>query len=271
MDVLRLFESHRQLRGSTRVNRFLRIGRIGFPIVGQVHHGGDRRQRGGAVRRRHSNVDGLLVTRLGICWRGGRNDTRVRVDLVLPAVDFLFGDRCAVLIIAEGELRTLRGVLDVVVHSLIRAGGLNGVRRRDVALQNNDGALHLLRLVNVVVVREDWDVQDVALGCGLRNGRGDFTSVLVDLDGPRAAVIRVGVLRLAFREGVTLRSFIGRVAAQATLGNRGLESDLGGRLIGDGVVVRDLNVDDRLELGLDLVRGLVRVGRLHLRGDDGAR
>ena len=271
IDLGRLLDVDRRGRRTTRVDRLRRNNRHGLPAVGQLHHGGDRHQRGGAVRGRHSDVDGFLVTRLGVCWRGGRNNTRVRVDRVLPAVNFLLSDRCAVLIVAEGELRTLRGILYLVVHSPVRASRLHGVGRGLIALEYDDSALHLLRLVNVVVVREDWDVQDVALGCGLRNGRGDFTSGLVDLDGPLAAVIRVGVLRLAFREGVTLRSFIVRVAAQATLGNRGLKSDLGGRLIGDRAVVRELNIDGRLELGLDLVRGLIRVGRLHLRGDDGAR
>ena len=271
VDVVRLVQSDRQLSGLARVDGLYWVGRLGFPVVGQLHHGGDRRQRGSAFRSRHSNVDGLLVTRLGICRRGGRYDTGARVDLVLPAVDFLFGDRCAVLIGAEGELRTLRGVLDVMVHSLIRASGLHAVRRSDIALQNDDGALDLLRLVGVVVVGKNRNVQDVALGRGPRNGRGDFTSVLVNLDGPRAAVIRVGVLGLTVLEGVARRCLVGRVAAQSALRKLRLESDLGSRLIGHRVVGRDLDIDDRLELGLDLVRGLVRVGRLHLRGDDGAR
>ena len=37
------------------------------------------------------------------------------------------------------------------------------------------------------------------------------------------------------------------------------------------VIVRDLDVRDRLELDLDLICGLVRVGGLHLRGDDRTR
>ena len=128
-----------------------------------------------------------------------------------------------------------------------------------------------MRLVNVVVVGKNRHVQDVALWSGPRNGRGDFTSGLINLDGPLTALIFDGVLGLTFLEGVALRRLIARVTTQAALWNLRLESDLGAWLIGHRAVGRDLDVNDRLELGLDFVRGLVRVGCLHLRGDDGAR
>ena len=271
VDVVRLVELKRQRGRLARVHRLYRVGGLRFPLVAQLHHGGDRHQRRGAVRSRHSDVDGLLVTWLGICRRGGRYDTGVRVNLVLPAVNFLLSDRLAVLILTERVLRTLRCVLDVVLHGLVRACGLHVVHRSEVTLQDDDGALDLLRLVSIVVVREDRDVQDVPLRSGLRNLRGDIASVLVDLDGPRATVIGNRHLGLAVLEGIALRGLVGRVTAQAAFWQLRLESDVGSRLTGDRVVGRDLDINNRLELGLDLIRGLVRIGRLHLRSDDGAR
>ena len=271
VDVVRLVELQRQRGELAWVHRLYRVGGLCFPVVGQLHHSDDGHQRGGAVRSRQSDVDGLLVTRLGVCRRGGGYDTGVRVDRVLPAVDFLVSNRRAIFVRTERILRTLRCVLDVVLHSLVRAGGLHVVHRSEVALQDDDGALHCLRLVSIVVVREDRDVQDVALGGGLRNRRGDNASVLVDLDGPCATVIGNRLLVLAVLEGVTLRSLVGRVTTQATFRELRPESDLGGRLTSDRVVIGDLDVNDRLELSLDLIGGAIRVGRLHLRGDDGAR
>ena len=268
---VRLVQCNWQRCGFTRVHGLHRVGRLSFPVVGQLDHGGDWHQRGGALRSGHSDVDGLLVARLGVCWRGGRYDTGVRVDGVLPAVNFLLKDRLIILILAEGELGALWSVLYLVVHSLVWTSRLHRVGRGVIALQNDDGALDFLRLVSVVVVGENRDVQDVALRSGARNRRGDFTRVLVNLDGPRAAVIRVGVLGLTVREGVALRGLVGRVTAQATLRYLRLEGDLRSRLISHRVVGRDLDVHDRLELDLDLVRGLVRVGCLDLRGDDRAR
>ena len=45
-DVVRILEVNRQRCRTTRVNRFLRVGRIGFPVVGEVHHGGHGDLRG---------------------------------------------------------------------------------------------------------------------------------------------------------------------------------------------------------------------------------
>ena len=271
IDVVRFVELHRQRGGLARVHRLHWVEGLRFPVVRQLHHGGDRNHRSRPIRGLDGYGDSLLVARLGICRRGGGDDTGVRVDLVLPAVNFLLGDRLVVLVLTERELRTLRCVLDVVLHGLVRAGGLHVVHRSDVALQDDDGALDLLRLVSIVVVGEHRNIEDVALRGSLRNRRGDFASVLVNLDGPRAAVIRVGVLGLTVLEGVALRGFVGRVAAQAALRKLGCQADPRVRLICHRVVGRDLDVNDRLELGLDLVGGPVRVGRLHLRGDDGAR
>ena len=223
VDAFRLFDANRRGSRTTRVDRLRRNNRLCFPVVRQLHHGGDRHQRGGAIRSGHSDVDGLLVTRLGVCWRGRGDNTGLRVNLVLPAVNFLFSDRGTVLIVTEGELGTLRCVLHLVVHGLVRASRLHRVGRGVVALENDDGALDFLRLVSVVVVRENRDVQDVALRSGARNRRGDLTSVLVNLDGPLTAIVLDGVLSLTVREGVALRRFVGRVTAQATLRNLRLE------------------------------------------------
>ena len=271
VDVVRLVESHRQLRSTIRVHRLHGVRRLGLIVVGQLHHGGDGHLRGGAVRRLHRDGDGLFVTRLGIGRRGGGDDTGARVDLVLPAVDVLLGDRRTIGLLAERERRALRSVGDVVVHGLVGSRGLHRVGGNDVALDDHDGSLHLPRFVVVVVVGQHRHIQDVALRGGPRNGRGDFTGGFVDLDCPRAAVVLDGVFSRAVFEGVPLRGLIGRAAAQAALGERGLQADVRARLVGHRVVVRDLDVRDGLELRLDLVGGLVRVGGLHLRSDDGAR
>ena len=158
-----------------------------------------------------------------------------------------------------------------MLHGLVRAGGLHVVHRCDVALQDDDGALYFLRLVNIVIVGEHRNIEDVALGCVLRDRRGDIASVLVDLDGPLTALILDGVLGLAVFESIALWRLVGRVTTQATFREPRPESDLGGRLTSDRVVIGDLDINDRLELGLNLIGGAIRVGRLHLRGDDAAR
>ena len=271
VDVLRLVESDRQRSGLARVHRLNRVRRFRLPVVSQLHHGCDGDLRGSAVWSRNRDVDGVLVARLSVRRRCGRYDTGIRIDSVLPTVDFLFGDRRTVIVGAKGELRSLRGVLDVVFHRLVRAGDLDIIGRSDIALEHNDGALDLLRLVGVVVVGKNRNVQDVSFRRGPRDRGGDFTSVFINLDGPGTAVIRDGVLGLTVLKRVALRSLVIRVAAQPTLGNSRRQAHVGARLVGHRVVVRNLDVHDGLELSLDLVRGLVRVGRLHQRGDDGAR
>ena len=158
-----------------------------------------------------------------------------------------------------------------MVHGLVRAGDLNIVLRSNIALQYDDGALHRLRLVSVVVMGEHRHIQDVTLGCSLRDRRSDLTGSFVDLDVPRTTIIGDHHLGLAVFEGVPFRCLIGCVAAQATLGERGLEAHSCVGFVGHRVVIGDLDVHDSLELDLDLVGRLVRVGGLHLRSDDGAR
>ena len=104
VDVVRLLNRHRQFRSVTRVDRFLGVGWIGLPFVGQLHHGGHGHLRSGSVWGFNRDADGLLVTRLGIRRRSGGHGTSARVDLVLPAVDFLLGDRRSIVVLAEGEL-----------------------------------------------------------------------------------------------------------------------------------------------------------------------
>ena len=158
-----------------------------------------------------------------------------------------------------------------MVHRLVRAGGLYGVDGSNIALQYDDGTLHLLRLVGVVVVGENRHIQDVALRRSFRDGGGDFTGGFVDLDGPLAAVIIDGVFGLAVFEGVALRGFVGCVTAQTALGERGFQAHARVWLVSHRVVVGDLDVQDGLELDLNLIGRLVRVGGLYLRGDDSTR
>ena len=158
-----------------------------------------------------------------------------------------------------------------MLHRLVRACDLYVVGRGDVALEHDNGALDLLRFSGVVVVGKNRNVQDVSFGRCPWDGGGDFTSVLIDLDGPRTAVIRDGVLGLAAFKRVALRGFIVRVTAQAALRELRLEAHLCGRLVGHRVIVGDLDVHDGLELRLNLIGGLIRVGGLDLWGDDAAR
>ena len=134
VDVLRLVESDRQRSGLARVHRLNRVSRLRLPIVCQLHHGGNRHLRGGAIRGFNRDADGLLITRFRIRRWGGGHDTSARVDLVLPAVDVLLGDRRTIIILAKGELRSLRGILDMVLYRLVRAGDLNIIGRCNVAL-----------------------------------------------------------------------------------------------------------------------------------------
>ena len=271
VDVVRLVELHWQSCRLARVDRLFRVGRIRLPVVGQLHHCGDGHLGTLAVWRFYRDSNGLLVTRLGVCRWGGGNDTGCLVDLVLPAVYFLLGFRRAVFVLAERKLRALRGVGHVVVHGLVRACGFYGVDRSHITLEHDDGALHRLRFVSVVVVSEHRHIQDVSLRCGLRDRGGDFAGGFVDLDFPRTTVIGDRHLGLAVFEGVALGGFVGCVTAQATLGERGLKAHTRVGLVGHRVVGRDLDVHDGLEIDLDLVGRLVRVGSLHLRGDDSTR
>ena len=174
-------------------------------------------------------------------------------------------------VLAERKLRALRSVGNVVVHGLVRTGDLNIVLRCNIALQYDDGALHRLRLVSVVVVGEHRHIQDVTLRCSLGDSRGDLTGALVDFDVPRTTVVGDRHLGLAVFEGVALGGFVGCVAAQATLRDRGPEAHACVGFVGHRVVGRDLDVHDGLELDLDLIGRLVRVGGLHRRGDDSTR
>ena len=106
----------------------------------------------------------------------------------------------------------------------------------------------------------------------LRDGSGDLTGAFIDEDGPRLAIL-AGERGLvgAVLEGVANRLLVRSVTAQTTLRHFRSEADAGVRLTSSSVVRWDLNVSNGLELSLDLIGGLVRVGRLHQRGDDGAR
>ena len=102
VDVVRFLDCHGQFRGVTWVNRFYRVRRFCFPTVGQLHHGGDRHLRSQAPRPIHCDSNGFLVAWLRIGRRGGSHNTSIRVDLVLPSVDLLFGDRLTILL-TKGE------------------------------------------------------------------------------------------------------------------------------------------------------------------------
>ena len=273
VDLCRLLDANRRGRRATRVDRLGRNNRLRLPGVGQLDHGGNRclsRQTTWGV---NGYRDGVLVTWLSIGRRGGGNFTGLRVNGVLPAVDFLRKNRLAVLS-TKGESRAVRRVFNLVLHCLARSGGLDVVVRLDVALDNDDSADNRLRLLLafIAVVSLDRNVQDVAFLRTLRDRGRNLTSLLVNVDGPRLAILASkGGLVGAILEGVARRGFIGRVAAQTALRDFGSEADARVRLTSHCVVGRDLDVHDRLELDLDLIRGLVRVGCLHLRGDDGSR
>ena len=102
VDVVRLFDGDWQRCSIAWVHRFYRVRRFGFPTVGQLHHGGDRRLRSQAPRPIHCDSNGFLVAWLRISRRGGSHNPSIRVDLVLPSVDLLFGDRLTILL-TKGE------------------------------------------------------------------------------------------------------------------------------------------------------------------------
>ena len=106
----------------------------------------------------------------------------------------------------------------------------------------------------------------------LRDGSGDLTCAFIDEDGPRLAIL-AGERGLvgAVLEGVANRLLVRSVTAQTTLRHFRSEADAGVRLTSSSVVRWDLNVSNGLELSLDLVSRLVRVGCLDLRGDDAPR
>ena len=273
VDVCRLLDANRRGRRTTRVDRLRRNNRLRFPAIGQLHHGADRGLGGQTTRGVNRYRDGVLVTRLGIGRRRGGNFTGLRVNGVLPAVNLLGKNRLAILV-TEGERRVVRSVLNLVLDFLTRSSGLNVVVRLDVALDDDDSAYNRLWLLLafIAVVSLDRNIEDVAFLRTLRNRGRDLTSILVYVDSPGLAVLAgEGGFIGSILEGVARRGLIGRVAAQTTLRDLGSEADACVRLTSLGVVRRDLDVHDRLELGLDLIRGLVRVGCLHLRGNDAAR
>ena len=272
VDVVRLVELHRQCCGVTRVDRLFRVCRIRLPVVGQLHHCGDGRLRGQATRRINSHRDGVLVTRLGIRRRGNGDLTCCRVDGVFPAADFLGQDRLTIRS-SEGERRALRCTFNLVLDFRARSSRLDVVVCLDVTFDDDDGADNRLRLLLAfaAVVSLDRNVEDVAFLRALRDRGRDLASLLVNEDCPRLAVLaRESGLVGSILEGVARRGLVGSVAAQAALGDLRSKADARVWLTSHCVVGRDLDVHDRLELGLDLIGRLVRVGGLHLRGDDGA-
>ena len=160
----------------------------------------------------------------------------------------------------------------MVIDGLTWPGHLNVVRGLEITLNDNNRANNLLRLEVLFVVRENRDVQQVPFHGILRNSGGDFTSVLVNKDSPSLAILACeGGLGGAILEGVPHWSFVSSISAQPPLRNFGRKTDIRVWLPRHRVIVRDLDICDRLELDLDLIRGLVRVGGLHLRGDDRTR
>ena len=162
----------------------------------------------------------------------------------------------------------------MMFDGLPRSSDLDIVVCLQVTLNNDNGAYNRLRLLLafIAVMRKDWDIQNVPFMGIPRNRGGDFTSVLVNADGPRLAVLagKGGLVR-AVLEGVARRGFIGRVAAQPALREFRSEADIRIWLTSYSVVSRDLDFHDGLELNLNLIGSVIRVGCLHLRGDDGSR
>ena len=264
VDVVRLIQSNRQLSGLARVHGLYGIRRFGFPVIRQLHHAGDGHLRGGTVGASHRDGDGLLVARLRTRRRRSGDLAGLRVDRVLPAVDLLLGDGLTVLD-AEGERGALGRAVDLVRHRSVRACRFHGVAGDSTVRNDRDRAGHLLRFHAIAVVREHGNVEHVAFLGARRDGRGELASVLVDRDGP----VTIGVGEAAVREGVAGRGSVIRATGQPLLGNTHGQGHLVTVRTGHGGVLRHLDVLHDLELHLDLIGGLVRVGRGDLRGDHG--
>ena len=162
----------------------------------------------------------------------------------------------------------------MMFDGLTRSSGLDIVVCLQVTLNNDNGAYNRLRLLLalITVVREDWDIKNVSFVRVPRNGGLNLTSLLINVDSPRLAILALkGGLVSTVLEGVARRSLVGGVSAQPALGEFRSEADVRIWLTSYSVVSRDLDVHDGLELDLDLIGGLVRIGRLHLWSDDGSR
>ena len=154
-----------------------------------------------------------------------------------------------------------------MVHRVTGAGGFHGVGRDVIALDDKDRSGCFVRLSARRVVGQNRDVQLVAWLCVPRDLGADLARVLIDRDGPTV----LGERGCAVFEGVTVWCLVAFLTAQTLLGQGWLQAGFLARLLGFRAVGRDLDVVDNLELHLDLVGGVVRVGGLDLRGDHGSQ
>ena len=156
-----------------------------------------------------------------------------------------------------------------MVYWLIRARGPHRVDRDNIAAENGNGGLDRNRLrFSDAIERQNRNIQNITLGRSTRNRGSDFTSVFINLEVPRTAVVDESALILTVVKAVTVGRCVLLTAAQALFGEYWREIHCPARPFRDPVIFRDLNFVNNLEADFHLICGLIRIGCLHRRGDN---
>ena len=196
LDALSQVQVQRSGHGITRIDGLCRVKRLSLVVIRQINHGANRNLIGGTIRIGDCHIVDVLVAWLRTSRRGYRNLTCDRINLVGPSIDFCLLHGVAVLVIAEGEGRLIRRVVQVdgALDLSTRLGGLHLVGRLVNILLLG---LHRERCQNSVggaiqVRHRDRNVDTVARLRVLRGSRADDT-ILVNADLPAGNVLRNAV------------------------------------------------------------------------------
>ena len=250
---------HRARDGRAGLASHRRVGRAVRARI-LVHDGKVRQHRSlGAIRVGDLNWDGHARSIGNALIRGGGHGT-VLIDGERPVRRQLRGQ----LIGAQlriGELRAdIRGHRNAGLSHLRPVGSL--ILTSAVTNDVNSAGSNL-RVCPARVVGLDRNRDLCTRKRGIRDGRGELTSVFVDSNGPVTGL----VFQRAIREGVAVRFLVVSVAAQADIRHSWLKLYLLLGLAGDRGVVRHLDVIRHLEYGLDLIGCAIGVASRDLRGD----
>ena len=230
-------------RISVNDGKVRRHARLGTVRVGDFYRNGN----GGAVR-------------YVFAW-GCSNGTAF-IDGEFPILGPLILRRQRVL----GLFRIIQQCRDIRLHwlaSLSQLGTVEGVILAGAFTNNANGAGSDLRVRATGVVSLHRNGELRAWQGRLRDGGGQFTSVLIDGDNPVTHL----VLGAAILKGVAVRLFVRFLAAQPHWWHDRLKLHFLLGLAAHRSVIRNLHVIDYLEGNIDFIDSAIRVSSPDLRGN----
>ena len=209
LDALSQVQVQRSGHGITRIDGLCRVKRLSLVVIRQINHGANRNLIGGTIRIGDCHIVDVLVAWLRTSRRRYCHLTCVRINLVGPSIDFCLLHGVAVLVIAEGEGRLIRRVVQVdgALDLSTRLGGLHLVGRLVNILLLG---LHRERCQNSVggaiqVRHRDRNVDTVARLSVFRGG-GRYLAVFIYRDLPAGNVLRNAVALRWVLSKVALRN-----------------------------------------------------------------